>query len=167
MQIRGTEWNALSQRLLPCSGCAKGFTLLELLTALAIVAIVLSIAIPGYNHSVTKTRRHDAELALQSLALAMRRYYAMGYSYRGAANGGADTGEPEIFPAFVPLEGNSKYYRLSITIADDTKFELKAIPIAPYRDELCGALTLNSHGERGSNNNDGHCWNGSIAYQGF
>lgn len=144
---------------------SAGFGLIELLIVLAIIAVILSVAIPSYSYTVNKTRRHDAELALRSLALAMQRHYASAFSFRGAASGEADLGPPAIFPQYVPLEGATKYYRLSITFADDESFELSATPIAPFEDDLCGVLKLNSRGFRGSATNTGQCWNGTLAYE--
>ena len=42
----------------------RGFTLIELMIVVAIVAILASIALPAYNSSVTKSRRADARVML-------------------------------------------------------------------------------------------------------
>ena len=43
---------------------ARGFTLLELLCALAVAGVLSAIALPGYRHVVHKARRTDATLTL-------------------------------------------------------------------------------------------------------
>ena len=45
-------------------GSSWGFTLVELMVVIAIVAILLAVALPGYQNSVQKARRVDAKAAL-------------------------------------------------------------------------------------------------------
>ena len=69
----------------------KGFTLLEVIVAVAIVAILAAIAYPSYQSSVRKSRRADAEGALVGLSNAMERQFTVNSTYAGNAAGGADT----------------------------------------------------------------------------
>ena len=41
-----------------------GFTLIELMITIAIVAIIAAIAIPSYDNYVRETRRADAQISL-------------------------------------------------------------------------------------------------------
>ena len=43
---------------------SKGFSLIELVIAMAILAIVVTVAISGYSSQVIKTRRTDGTAAL-------------------------------------------------------------------------------------------------------
>ena len=52
----------------------RGFTLIELMIALAIVAILTAIALPAYQNSVTKSRRADAMAAISNIQLAQERW---------------------------------------------------------------------------------------------
>ncbi len=56
---------------------ARGFSLVELMVAVAIVAIITSIAIPSYRHYVLQGNRTDAIKALtyyqQALSVVTRR----------------------------------------------------------------------------------------------
>lgn len=58
-----------SARLTPC-----GFTLIEVMIALAIVAIVTTIALPAYQNSVTKGRRAEAMAAIASVQQSQERW---------------------------------------------------------------------------------------------
>jgi type IV pilus assembly protein PilE len=55
---------------------ARGFTLIELMIGIAIVAILASIAVPAYRDSVMRARRADAITMLQQAALLQERYRA-------------------------------------------------------------------------------------------
>ena len=60
---------------------SKGFTLIELMVVVAIVALLLSIAIPAYQDSVRKGRRAEAASELGSLQMAQERWRADHASY--------------------------------------------------------------------------------------
>ena len=47
---------------------AAGFTLIELMVALLIAAILFAIAIPSYNTYIRRSRRTEAKNALLALA---------------------------------------------------------------------------------------------------
>ena len=53
----------------------QGFSLLELLVALAIVGILTGIAIPSYQNYMIKGKRADAKAALSELSVWMERLY--------------------------------------------------------------------------------------------
>ncbi|HET9108841.1 MAG TPA: prepilin-type N-terminal cleavage/methylation domain-containing protein, partial [Steroidobacteraceae bacterium] len=48
-------------------GRADGFTLIELMIAVVVVAILMAIAVPSYESYVEKSRRTDAKTALLDL----------------------------------------------------------------------------------------------------
>ncbi|SFN45233.1 type IV pilin protein [Marinobacter pelagius] len=124
----------------------RGFTLIELMIVVAIIGIIAAIAYPSYTDYVEKTRRSDAQGALMGLAAAMERHYATNNSYEDAASGGADTGSPAIYADEAPLDGNTKYYDLTIQAADATSFTLRATPKGAQAGD--GMLELDSTGAR-------------------
>ncbi|MGD8547443.1 MAG: type IV pilin protein [Thiohalophilus sp.] len=132
-----------------------GFTLIELMIVIVIISVLAGIALPAYQSYLTKSRRGDAQGALNNFANVMERYYTENYTYEGAAAGGADTGAPTIFPTQSPLDGSKKYYNLSIQAADATTFTLRATPLAGAQGSD-GYLELTSTGRRlWDRNNDG------------
>ncbi len=80
----------------------SGFTLIELIIAIAIIGLLASIAYPAYTESVNRAKRAQAQTAIVSLAQAMERYFTANNTYVGAAIG-------TVFPASVPATGTAVY----------------------------------------------------------
>lgn len=53
---------------------SRGFTLIELMVVVAIVAILAAVAIPGYRNYVLRAGRTDALVAVNEVAMAQERY---------------------------------------------------------------------------------------------
>lgn len=126
-----------------------GFTLIELMVAVAIVAIIAAIAYPTYQEQIRKTRRADCSGALVSLGNAMERFYTVNSTYLGAAAGGANTGAPAVFSPVCPVDGGDTTYDLSIQAASATTYTLQAVPAGPQVGDKCGTFTLTNRGLKG------------------
>jgi type IV pilus assembly protein PilE len=74
----------MSQRKLNTKSASKGFTLIELVVAIAIVGILTAIAIPNYTQSVLKSRRKAAAACVVEQATFMERFYTTNLTYAGA-----------------------------------------------------------------------------------
>jgi type IV pilus assembly protein PilE len=53
---------------------SRGFTLIELMIAVGIVAILTTIAVPAYRDQLRKSRRADAQAALMEIAQREQQY---------------------------------------------------------------------------------------------
>ncbi len=143
-----------------------GFTLLELMIVVAVVAILAAIAIPSYQSSIAKSRRADAQSALQGFAQAMERFHTQNATYVGAGTtgtGNVETGPPTIFATKSPIDGSQTFYNLTIRAADANSYELLATAVNGQAGD--GNLELFSTGRRGwdRDNNGGfgsadQCW---------
>ena len=59
----------------------RGFTLIELMVAVTIVALLGAIALPGYGEVIRRAQRQDARLALMELQHELERHYLRRFTY--------------------------------------------------------------------------------------
>ncbi|MEW5754843.1 MAG: type IV pilin protein [Pseudomonadota bacterium] len=121
----------------------KGFTLIEFMITVAIVAIIATIAYPSYQDQMRKSRRADAQGALVSAANAMERYFTTNNTYATATLGAGG-----VYPSQTPLDGATKFYNLSFSVLTASTFTLRATPIAGSAQASDGMLELTSAGAK-------------------
>jgi type IV pilus assembly protein PilE len=121
----------------------SGFTLVELMIAVAIVAILAAIAYPSYQRYVARTHRNAATACMSHYAQFLERFYTANLTYVGAA------------PGELPCtRDNSLDDRYTIGIRDGSltarAFFIDATPIGVQAtiDAQCGRLTLDQTGAR-------------------
>lgn len=126
----------------------EGFTLIELIIAVAIVGILAAIAYPTYVDSVRKARRAEARATLIELAQWMERNYTMAHRYdQNPAGAPINTAALPFKEA--PKDGTPKVYDLTVTAPNANSFTLRAVPKGAQAGDKCGTLTLNQAGQRG------------------
>lgn len=138
-----------------------GFSLIELMVAVAIIGIIVSIAYPSYQSMIVSTHRGAAQADLMSLAAAMERHKAASFTYKAAALSAADTGKPNIFhqhsPSAEPYD--KRKYDLYIAQASGGAYLIEARPVSGTPQANDGKVMLYSDGRRAWDANN----NGSIA----
>lgn len=115
----------------------KGFTLIELMIVVIVVAILASIAIPSYLEQSRKGRRADAVQAVGDLQLRLERWRAENPSY--AACAGCTSGT-------YPTVTDTPYYDLSLT-ATASAYTITAAPIGAQSGDRCGNLQVQQNGK--------------------
>jgi len=123
----------------------SGFTLIEVMIVVAIVAILASIALPAYNEQMIKSRRTDVQRLLVSRAQDLERYFTANGRYVTAAGGNTCGGGDA---------GNS-FYTVA-TACTDTTFTITATPVTSGAQSADGTQTLTHTGARGGSENSGN-----------
>lgn len=114
----------------------NGFTLLELMITLAVVAILVAIAYASYQSFVVKTRRSAAQTCLMQAAQLMERHYTTALSYAAAPA-----------PAGACITELTGFYAFSfVTPPTAGAFQLQAVPTSAQPDAKCGTMTVNQAG---------------------
>jgi len=130
----------------------NGFTLIELVIAIAIVGILASIAYPSYVNQMQQTRRADCEAALMQLASAMERNFSRNNQYQ-------DLITPGNFDQ-CPIDGGTATYTLATQLppAPAMTYVLTATPAGPQAGDPCGTLTLTNTLTKGPAGMVADCW---------
>jgi type IV pilus assembly protein PilE len=122
------------------SGANRGFTLIELMIAVAIVAIIAMIAIPSYTAQIVKGRRSSAEAVLLDIAQRQQQYLLDVRSY--APNW-------TTLNTTIPVNV-SNYYTIAIAAAagPPPTFTASATPIAGTAQAGDVTLTIDNTGAK-------------------
>ena len=75
------------------NGSHRGFSLIELMVTVAIIAILASIALPSYSEYITRSRLVDAHTRLGDLRIQMEKYFQDNRSYLSGAVCGITAGQ--------------------------------------------------------------------------
>ena len=137
----------------------KGFTLVELMITVVIVAIIAAVAIPSFRGQVLRSHRTDAKVTLADNAQKLERCYTEYNTYvYDAANA---PGCPQTSDLNAANTG-SDYYTFDIT-ATATTFVITAdVKTTQADDTNCKKFTLNQTGLQkaynGGTDNSALCW---------
>lgn len=131
-----------------------GFTLLELLIAMVIMGILISLAYPAYKSSMQKSRRSDALSTLTKDQLILERCYSQNFSYTTACG---------ALPVF-PQTSAQGFYSIGLSNRGASTYTLTATPIGIQADDTsCASMSINQANVKTATNSSGtaqtDCWN--------
>ena len=127
-----------------------GFSLIELLIALAIIGILTGLALPAYQQQIVKTRRTLAKGELMAVVARQEQYFINNKQYASTL----DLLGYAANPFAVDASGNDvgvsvagRIYRIELESVSPRSFSVRAIPqLNQRKDQHCGTLTLTSTG---------------------
>lgn len=132
---------------------ARGFTLIELMITVAIVAILATIAYPSYVNYIVRSNRAAAESFMQEVAAAQERFLLDNRAYA-----------PDLttlkYASNVPANVAPNYtFALSASSAPPS-YQLVARPQGSQQvnDTACGNLTLTNTGAKAASSGASNCW---------
>lgn len=135
------------------SAAQGGFSLIELMVALAIIAILSAVAVPAYRDQMTRSRRADAKGALQQAAMWMERNQTATYRYDRDAGGTAVDAAylAQLGLAQTPATGTAVYKLTFASGPSTSAYVLVATPQGSQAtvDAACGTLAIDNIGQRG------------------
>jgi type IV pilus assembly protein PilE len=131
----------------------RGFTLIELMIVVTIVAILAGLAYPSYRNHVLRAQVVDATNGLSTLRADMERYYQDNRTYGPVGT------TPNALCATPPAAGK---FTLSC-VSDATTFTLQAVGTGStagftYTINQAGAQTTTITGVRGWTSGTSNCW---------
>jgi len=144
---------------------ARGFTLIELIIAMVIVATLAAIAIPSYQAYVLRSHRTDAKSALLDIASLEERLFSTTNSYSQTPS---DLG----YVGVVPFTIGNGYYQITLLQAlaatppangnngTPASYTITASAIGnQVNDTACLSFTVNSSGQQtAAPDPQGNCW---------
>lgn len=140
----------------------RGFTLIELMIVVAIVAILAAIVYPSYQDSVIKAKRAEGRAALMQVMQQQERYYTQNNTYSLVSKT-----TPNNFKWFSGDSAASSSYEIKAEVCTGDVIGncvmLTAMPgtsnVNPgYKDAKCGDLTLSSTGAKDRSGTATNCW---------
>lgn len=153
MNIRNASFLRLRRR-----ARATGFTLVELMITVAVVAILATIAVASYTSQIQKSRRTDARSAILDLAGREEKLFSTLNAYSATPSQLGYTVTPDMFP--FNLTNND--YQLNLTIGNPpVTYTITATAInAQAGDTRCSSLTIDQLGTQTNTGTDttSSCW---------
>ena len=141
----------------------RGFSLIELMIVVAIIAIISAFAYPSYDRYVIKTKRSVAQNALLQVADRQQQFFMDNKRFAADIT---DLGFPAS-PYVVDDTGTSTVasdadavYSLSLSNVTATTWTATAAPLNGQlsRDTYCGSLTITQTGAKGKSGASDECW---------
>lgn len=144
-------------------GKLRGFTLIELMVAVVVIAIIAAVGFPSYQEYIRRGKRAEGKAHLMRAAQQMERYYSLNNCYPSntATCGSAASSAAALTAVSVNAHSGdsvaSSAYNLTVTTTPQA-YTLTATPT--FTDTKCGNLTLSNTGAKAKTGTETqqYCW---------
>jgi type IV pilus assembly protein PilE len=139
------------------TGAIGGVTLVELMVALMVLALLASLAIPGFRHWLLRADRSDALSALLRVQVQQERFFLQHQRY--ARDDAELQASPPLGLGFTGAQSAGGRYLLSLASESATRYLATARASGPQLQDVaaCQSLSVNERGER-TPSADSSCW---------
>jgi len=128
-------------------------TLIEVMVVVVLIAVLASIAMPGYRQHLLRTHRTEAKRALLDVAAAQERFYLQNDTYAGPS--GLTASPPAGLGIPAPTENG--HYAIAITGGDINAFSATATALGGQSDDTrCATFAIDQVG--GKTATSAGCW---------
>lgn len=120
----------------------RGFTLIELMITVAIIAILAAVAFPAYTSQIAKGRRAEAKAMVLEASQWMERYYAENNRYdKNTANVAVDDTFNNRFKQS-PRLPNVAMYNLALSNLGQNTYTITATRTGKMTGDACGDFSI-------------------------
>ena len=126
----------------------SGFTLIEILITVVIIAILTGIAIPSYQNYILKSRRADGKTAILAAQLAEEKWRTSNITYTST-----------MTDLVMPTTSVDGYYTVAISGNTATAYLITATPVVGGQqaaDADCASMAIDQDGTKTATT--AKCW---------
>jgi len=141
----------------------RGFSLIELMIVVAIIAVISAFAYPSYDRYVIKTKRSVAQNALLQVADRQQQFFMDNKRFAADITNLGFPANPYVIDdngtSTVASDADA-VYSLSLSNVTATTWTATATPLNSQlsRDTYCGSLTITQTGAKSKSGASDECW---------
>lgn len=117
-----------------------GFTLIEAIVVMAMIAILAAIAIPNYSEYVLRSHRSSAQSFVSDVASRQAQFFLDRRVYATTVAALNMTPPPEVAARYA--------FAINVVAGPPPGFQITATPTGAQVGDRCGALTINQAGTK-------------------
>ena len=132
--------NQLQQKKSQHGGASRGFTLIEVIVVMAVVAILAAVAIPSYSEYILRSHRSAAQSFISDVASRQSQFFLDRRSYAGTV---------AALNMTVPADVAQRYtVAIAPVVGPPAAFQVTATPTGRQATDRCGLLTVDQANNR-------------------
>jgi type IV pilus assembly protein PilE len=140
-----------------------GFTLIELMVVVAIVAIIFAVAFPSYERYIVRAKRAVGQNVLMQVADRQQQFFMDNKRFAADLTNLGFTANPFIVDddgASTVVGDADAVYSVALSNVTATTWTATATPLNGQlsRDTSCANLTMNQAGAKGKSGAGDNCW---------